>query len=409
MVTEIKKVSIIGLNFQPETTGIAPYTSGLAIGLAASGDKITLITTQPHYPAWRIQKSNLKWRVAGDEFGVGVVRVLHYVPRKPTAVKRVLSELSFAFRAVCQNWDKPQSIIFVSPSLISTAASIIKASLIYPRAKRIVWVQDLYSRGLAETNQGGTLARKIFFKIEKFVMDTADKIVVIHEGFAGTVKSDFEIPMQKIAVVRNWTHIPIVNRNAIDVEAVREVLGWASGEIIVLHTGNMGRKQGLENVVKAAELARIKNLPIKFVLLGDGSESSKLKSMSFGNPKLMFMDPVGEYEYGRMLVAANVLLVNELPGLSQMAVPSKLTSYFASGVPVVAACSADGITASEIYASGAGWVVEPGRPEILLAQISEILSSPSQMGERGANGKVFFSNLLKEEVAIARFIKLLSN
>ena len=52
-----------------------------------------------------------------------------------------------------------------------------------------------------------------------------------------------------------------------------------------------------------------------------------------------------------------MLLVNELPGVAHMAMPSKLTSYFQAGKPVLAATDEGGFTAKEIALSGAG---DPG-------------------------------------------------
>ena len=60
--------------------------------------------------------------------------------------------------------------------------------------------------------------------------------------------------------------------------------------------------------------------------------------------------------------ASDVLLVNQRASVTNMSLPSKLTSYFASGRPVIAAVSADSETAWEIEASGAGLVVPPADP-----------------------------------------------
>ena len=63
------------------------------------------------------------------------------------------------------------------------------------------------------------------------------------------------------------------------------------------------------------------------------------------------------------LSAADFLLVNELPGVKDMAVPSKLTSYFNAGVPVVAATDDGSVTAAEIATSGGGVRVDAACPQ----------------------------------------------
>ena len=45
-------VRVLGLNFAPEPTGIAPYTTGLAGFLADAGHRVHVVTGQPHYPQW---------------------------------------------------------------------------------------------------------------------------------------------------------------------------------------------------------------------------------------------------------------------------------------------------------------------------------------------------------------------
>jgi hypothetical protein len=57
--------------------------------------------------------------------------------------------------------------------------------------------------------------------------------------------------------------------------------------------------------------------------------------------------------------AVDALLVSEKPGIVEMAVPSKLTSYFSTGLPAKATTEEGCTTAEEIVSSGAGVVVAP--------------------------------------------------
>ena len=77
-----------------------------------------------------------------------------------------------------------------------------------------------------------------------------------------------------------------------------------------------------------------------------------------------------------------MLLVNERPGLIEMSAPSKLTTYFEAGRPIVAATEPTSITAEEIERSGAGIRVAPGRPSAIL---EAVLRSPGH-GRRGSHG-----------------------
>src|SRR5690606_33378551 len=137
-------------------------------------------------------------------------------------------------------------------------------------------------------------------------------------------------------------------------------------ELVVLHAGNQGAKQGLENVVEAARAADAQGAPVRFVLLGDGSRRAALQAAASGIRSIQLVDPLPEDRFPAALAAADVLLVNELAGLAEMSVPSKLTSYFDAGRAVLAATSAGSTTAHEIQASGAGVRVDAEDPQALL-------------------------------------------
>jgi colanic acid biosynthesis glycosyl transferase WcaI len=89
------------------------------------------------------------------------------------------------------------------------------------------------------------------------------------------------------------------------------------------------------------------------------------------------MDGVSNTEFTDVLAAADVLLLHERAGVVEMCVPSKLTSYFAAGRPVLAATSPRSAAAHEISASGAGTVVDPGDPSVLLEALRSLASQPS--------------------------------
>jgi glycosyltransferase involved in cell wall biosynthesis len=95
------KIKIVGINYFPELTGIAPYTTGMAEGLAAYGHDVNVVTGLPHYPEWRIYdayRSRRSYREIVN--GVTIDRLRHYVPRNPSPRNRIRMEASFARAAL---------------------------------------------------------------------------------------------------------------------------------------------------------------------------------------------------------------------------------------------------------------------------------------------------------------------
>ena len=82
-----------------------------------------------------------------------------------------------------------------------------------------------------------------------------------------------------------------------------------------------------------------------------------------------------------------------------MCVPSKLTSYFASGRPVVAATSSKSAATSEVTVSGGGRLVAPGEPEALLQVVMEVVADKDEALAMGLRGQLFARDALAEGAA----------
>lgn len=392
------KVCIVGLNYAPEPTGIAPYTAGLAQGLSRRGHKVRVVSGYPHYPEWRVRPGYRGLRQTDDCDGVPVSRRRHFVPKRSTAIGRTVLELSFGLQAVLSGWGRPDVVICVSPGLVSTGMVLARASLSPGRTPAIgVWVQDLYSSGVVETGAVGSVGARFVLALESKVLRSADGVSVIHDRFKHVLVDSLSVRENLINVTRNWTH---VGSSELPKSSCRRLFGWREDEFVALHAGNMGAKQGLENVISAARLAARRGLRVRFVLMGDGNQRAHLEALAAGLSSVEFVPPVADDKYLAALHGADVLLVNERPGVKEMALPSKLTSYFMSGNPVVAATEPSGITAQELRTAGAGAIVPAGQPESLLDAVVDLASNPAKANAFGHNGKLFVHQKLSENIAI---------
>ncbi len=398
-------VCMFALNYPPEPTGVALYTGALATGLAAAGYQVTAHVAHPHYPEWRIHEGYGQWSAKDSVDGVTIVRRQHYVPQPPRGVRRLLSEITFGIRLLFSRWGSPDVIISLSPPLFATGMALMRRRLTRHRPRVIVWVQDIYSLGLAETGEGGQRVRQVMRWVESRTLRAADQVVVLHQRFADFVTHELGVDASKVVVMRNWTILE--PSEPIDPEAAKASLGWPDNVTLAVHTGNIGAKQGLENVVDAARLADGRDAPVHFILVGEGSERRMLEDYGRGISRLSWIDPLGEEEYQLALRAADVLIVNEKPGVSAMAMPCKLTSYFDAGRPVVAATDLDGITASEISLSQAGVVVSAGDAPALLDAVLTLRDDPETAARYGRNGLEHRNAVLDERSAIQRWTELI--
>jgi colanic acid biosynthesis glycosyl transferase WcaI len=401
------KVVIAGINYAPEPTGIAPYTTGLAMGLAARGHEILVLTGYPHYPYWKHTDRDSRSRSEQTVDGVRVRRLNHPVPRRLSWAGRAAMEFTFGLQLLTTKWGRPDVVICVSPPLLAAAMSTMRARLSLRRPSIGIVVQDLYTRGAAETKATSGLATRGLRLLESVALRLADGISVIHTGFADDLSSHLGVDIRRIREIRNWTHIKPSDPESST--AFREAHNWSADDLVVMHAGNMGYKQGLENVVAAARLAAQQASPARFVLIGDGNQRASLEAAASDTPRLEILPPVDDELFPSALGAADVLLVNERPGVARMAVPSKLTSYFSAGKPILAATDATGFTASELAASRAGVCIPADRPDLLLSEAVRLATDRELGRQLGDAGLRYCSNLLSQEAALDGYEKWITD
>lgn len=394
-----KSVVILGLNYAPETTGIAPYTTGLARHLAAQGHGVTVVAGHPHYPEWELHPGFEDARPATWDQGVQLIRVPHPVPNNPTGPSRIAMEIVFALRCLPHLLkSRPELVLTVSPALLTLAPA-----LLLRRAKRYrvgVVVQDLYGAAVRETGVGGGLLARTTAAIELFLLRRADSLAVIHDVFRRRLLAA-EIPSEKIEVIPNWAHVQMPS--ATNRSATRRALGWADDEFVALHAGNMGAKQGLEGLIDVGRLAEEKGLPVRVVLIGNGSQRLALRDYAADLKHVSFIEPLPEGQFEAALVAADCLLLHEKPGVLEMSVPSKLTTYFAAGRPVVAATHPGTGAAALMALSDAGVTVRAGDAAAILTAIECLAAHPETANQYGANGQYYAAEHLTGGRSLAMY------
>ena len=100
--------------------------------------------------------------------------------------------------------------------------------------------------------------------------------------------------------------------------------------------------------------------------------------------------------------AADVLLLSERSTVVDMSLPSKLTSYFAAGRPIVAAVTTDGASAQELKRAGAGVTTPAGDGASLLHAIMWVRDQADRGRSFGDAGRRYAQTTLVEGATFDR-------
>ena len=117
------RILFVGINYAPEHSGIAPYTTAAAEHMAAVGNDVLVLTGVPRYPSWQVPES-FRWQLRMEESSesLRVRRLRHYVPSRQSAVRRTVYEATFAAHVLAQRlpW-RPDAVLAIVPSLLGAA------------------------------------------------------------------------------------------------------------------------------------------------------------------------------------------------------------------------------------------------------------------------------------------------
>jgi glycosyltransferase involved in cell wall biosynthesis len=246
------RILFVAINYWPEPSGTAPYTTRMAEHLAEQGHEVEVITGYPHYPDWKVASSygsGLSRREIVN--GVNIVRKRHFVPAKQTIAARALYESTFLAHGFATRLRRPDAIIGVIPSLNGGALARLLAARF--GVGYAVIVQDLMGRAAGQSGiSAGSRVSGVIGRAEAWSLRRARIVAPVSDAFIPYLKS-LGVPDSRLVRLPNWT---LHTGPASDRSEVRARLGWGD-EQVVLHAGNMGLKQGLEQIVEAARVAAV--------------------------------------------------------------------------------------------------------------------------------------------------------
>jgi glycosyltransferase involved in cell wall biosynthesis len=390
------RVLLIGINYAPEESGNAPYNTGFAEHLAMRGHEVHFLAGVPHYPSWTRGEAR-----SGEQNGVHVHRRWHFVPRSQSAPKRALYEGTFLLTgASLLGLPRPDAVLAIVPALSDGVLARI-ASRRWGVPYGIVF-QDLMGLAASESGvSGGQRVERAVRGTEGWLARDAHSVAVIAEGFRPYLEA-CGVDAGRIHRLRNWNQIPASSEERAE---TRARLGWTEDVFVCLHAGNMGHKQGLESILETARTAAEAEPGLRFVLAGDGNRRRDLEAhaAALGLNNVQFLPSLGRQDYANVLAAADVLLLNQRPGMKNMAFPGKITSYVFSQTPIVAAVDGDSDAAKELAPSRAAVVVEPGNPLALLVAIRRLRYDAAARAALAAAAREYGRAHLTPDAALERW------
>lgn len=377
------KILVYGINYSPELTGIGKYTGEMVEWMAQAGHEVRVITAPPYYPQWKVNSLYSAWRYRREEGYATVWRCPLYVPKQPSTLKRLLHLGSFAvssfFPLMAQRRWKPDRIIGVVPTLFCTPGMRLLAKL--SGARTLLHIQDyevdaMLGLGMAGNSRGGKVAT-LASAFERNGLHNVDYVSTISRSMMNKAQEK-GVAEEKVIFFPNWSEVArFRDVTADDARALRQKLGVPEGKKIILYSGNIGEKQGLESVIDAAD--ELSAQPWLFVIVGQGGGKARLENRGRerGLENVIFF-PLQSYDaLPALLKMADCHLVVQKRGAADAVLPSKLTNILAVGGNAVITAEPD-TELGQLCEDhpGIAVCVEPESVSALVAGITQALIMP---------------------------------
>jgi colanic acid biosynthesis glycosyl transferase WcaI len=396
-------------NFLPELTGSGKYNGELAEWLSNHGHQVDVITAHPYYPQWEVYKEyrNKMW-IVERKGNLTIRRSPLYVPKKPTGKNRIFHELSFAlsslpywFGALFRRYDV---LISVCPpmqvGLLPYLYSVLKGTPF------IFHIQDLQvdaARTLGLIKNKGLLS--LLSKIETFLLRNATIVSSISKGMKGAILSK-GVNSERYFMLPNWVDTDFI-RPLPQASTLRSTFGFKPDDIIVLYAGNLGEKQGVESLLTVAR-NMTDDRRVKFMISGDGAlrESLVAEAKRQGLSNIYFNRGVTYQQLPKLLAMADLHVVIQKKGMSDLVLPSKLTTTLAVGGVAIVTVEPVSILASDLLMNNLAVVVPPEDTQSLEKAIRTLIDSPHLSIIRG-NARRYAVDNFDQNLILGQFEKLI--
>jgi colanic acid biosynthesis glycosyl transferase WcaI len=406
------RILIYGLNYSPELTGIGKYTGEMAAWLAQRGHEVRVVTAPPYYPAWRIREDYRgRWYHVEHVPGEPVVyRTPLYVPDRPTGIKRIVHLISFVlgscpvmFRQVY--W-QPEVVFTVEPTFFCAPLAVFVGKC--AGAASWLHVQDFevdaaFELGLLPA-QGPV--HDAALRIENFLIYAFDRISGISARMVERAIAK-GIPQKRAILFPNWVDVEAIHplpRASRSTNRVLQELARTHPDIcaktILLYSGNMGTKQGLERLAPLAASFR-EDPRVHFLFCGDGAFRRRLEEMvrDLPNVTLLPLQPLDRLN--ELLNVADIHLLPQRASAADLVMPSRLSAMLASGRPVVATAHTGTQVATVV--EGRGLVVPPEDSGALHGAVQQLVEVPGLRAQFGIAAREYAESHLGKQTVLEQF------
>lgn len=336
--------------------------------------------------------------------GIRIKRLAVPYRNAMTTPERIRSFLLFMVKSSFLAVRLKTDVIYASSTPLTVAIPGVIGKFVQ-RVPLIFEVRDLWP--LVPIELGYLRNRAVIWAaqaLEKVAYKSADEIVALSPGMKdGILKV---APGKEVTIIPNACDFDFFTQTPEEKQAFRASQGWAPDETIVVYAGGFGPTYRLDWAVQLA--ATVKEDAIRFVLIGDGTDTAKLRSLAKERglePDSILPGLKSKTEAAQYIQAGDIILssLREDPCLEVNSL-NKVFDGLAAGQPIIV--NHEGWLKEAIVKADAGWKLDR-RIDKAAEQLTAIVKDPRVLKQAGEKGFQLGKSQFDREMLYKKLINLL--
>ncbi len=411
MRKEIKGLYLVQY-FPPEKSSGSDLVEDLLEGFANEEWNIDLFTPTPTRGVTKAQRMEYCQRKRVEKILKGnvIIHRMHLYREGKSFIGRAIRYILFSIECLWKSVTVPADFIFTGSGPPSQGVVVALAKKI--SGKKVVYnLQDIFPDSLVTSGicDEKSVLMKIGYAMEKFTYKNVDLIITVSDDMEENIRRK-GVPLEKIKVVRNWIDTDKVFPIEREKNLIFDKLGITREKFLVVYAGNIGKVQGIDVIVRAAEKLK-ENVDIQFIIIGNGSEEEEIKNMILKKElNNIAMFPLLESEWvSQVYSMADVCIISCKPGTGGSGMPSKTWTIMAAGTPIIASFDKGSEMEKIITEANCGICTEAGNENTLVEAIENMFFNKKDMEVMSCNAREYAVQHVSKEKAVQMYINCIND
>ncbi len=384
--------------FYPEQMRI----NDICVALVNRGHSVTVVTSIPNYPKGKFYKGYGFFHKRRETYqGISIIH-LPVIPRGKGFIGLTLNYISF----VVSGWFFAHFTRVKADLVFMNMSSPMTQSLVgvwFAKRRKIpsaIYILDLWPESFEViTGISSPMVIKPIGRMVDSIYRRTDKVLTSSRSFIETIARR-GVDADKLVF---WPQYAEEFYQPIERDSLEQVLPVSDARLTFTFTGNIGLAQGLDILIPVALLLQKQGIPVRFVLIGDGSDKVRLVALVVANKLddyFVFVERQPAQRIPVFLAASDAgLVILKKSLIFSKTIPAKVQSYLACGVPILA--SADGEVQRVISEAKAGFVSDAEDAQGLFNAIVLFSNlSPEERLEMKKQAKLYSDTMFSKETLI---------